>query len=151
MTPATNRNGTAFSRSKAQASPVAQGKAIYHTNVMMAVGSDVAVVCSEAVADDKERRHLLASLRRHHEVLQFLENCGFGSSAHQQAQGMRRTAIGLARPRFQPSQHSQLARIRWPTHTLQVVDISRRQMDALCGNVLELEDGGGHPILALSR
>ena len=44
------------------------GHAVYHTNVMMAVGSDVAVVCAEAVPDAKERRHLLASLRRHHEV-----------------------------------------------------------------------------------
>lgn len=44
------------------------GHAVYHTNVMMAIGSDVAVVCSEAVSDAKERRHLLASLRRHHEV-----------------------------------------------------------------------------------
>lgn len=33
---------------------------------------------------------------------------------------------------------------------LQVVEISRRQMDALCGNVLEVEDGRGHPVLALS-
>jgi hypothetical protein len=74
------------------------GAAVYHTNVMMAVGSDVAVVCAEAVPDAKERRHLLASLRRHHEV----------------------------------------------------VEISRRQMDALCGNVIELEDGRGHPVLALS-
>ena len=32
----------------------------------------------------------------------------------------------------------------------QVVDITRRQMDALCGNVLEVEDGRGHPVLALS-
>ena len=46
----------------------AAGSAVYHTNVMMAVGSDVAVVCAEAVPDDKERRHLLASLRKHHEV-----------------------------------------------------------------------------------
>jgi len=30
------------------------------------------------------------------------------------------------------------------------VDISRLQMDQLCGNVLELEDGRGHPVLALS-
>lgn len=41
---------------------------VYHTNVMMAVGSDVAVVCTEAVPDDKERQHLLSSLRAHHEV-----------------------------------------------------------------------------------
>lgn len=33
---------------------------------------------------------------------------------------------------------------------VQVIDISRAQMDALCGNCLELEDGRGLPILALS-
>lgn len=33
---------------------------------------------------------------------------------------------------------------------LQVVDISRAQMAALCGNVLELVDGRGLPVLALS-
>ena len=33
---------------------------------------------------------------------------------------------------------------------LQVVDISQAQMAALCGNVLELEDGRGLPVLAMS-
>lgn len=33
---------------------------------------------------------------------------------------------------------------------LQVVQISSDQMDALCGNVLELEDGKGLPVLAMS-
>lgn len=36
----------------------AQGQPIYHTNVMMAVGSSVAVVCLESVADPEEREHL---------------------------------------------------------------------------------------------
>lgn len=31
-----------------------------------------------------------------------------------------------------------------------MVDITRRQMDSLCGNALELEDGRGNPVLALS-
>ena len=46
----------------------AAGLGVYHTNVMMAIGSDVAVACLEAVANPQERQHLLASLRRHHEV-----------------------------------------------------------------------------------
>lgn len=33
---------------------------------------------------------------------------------------------------------------------LQVVEISRQQMDSMCGNAMELEDGRGHPVLALS-
>ena len=32
----------------------------------------------------------------------------------------------------------------------QVVDITQEQMAALCGNVLELEDGRGLPVLAMS-
>ena len=33
---------------------------------------------------------------------------------------------------------------------LQVVDITLEQMDAMCGNVIELEDGRGLPVLAMS-
>ncbi len=76
----------------------AAGAPVYHTNVMMAIGTGVAVACLESVADERERRRLRAALERHHEV----------------------------------------------------VDISRAQMAALCGNVLELEDGRGLPVLALS-
>ena len=75
-----------------------EDKIVYHTNVMMAVGTDVAVVCSESVHDDKERQHLLARLSATHSV----------------------------------------------------VDISKQQMGHLCGNVLELEDGRGLPIFAMS-
>ena len=46
----------------------AAGLPVYHTNVMMAVGTDVAVVCLESVADPAERQRLLAALRRHHEA-----------------------------------------------------------------------------------
>ena len=76
----------------------AAGVPIYHTNVVMAVGTGAAVVCSEAVEDTGERRRLRQSLRKHHEV----------------------------------------------------VEISRSQMGAFCGNVLEVEDGRGLPALAMS-
>lgn len=75
-----------------------RGKSVYHTNVMMAIGTDVAVVCAESVTDDKERQNLLSKLRRTH----------------------------------------------------QVVEISTDQMDALCGNVLEVQSGLGLPVLAMS-
>jgi len=42
------------------------GFPVYHTNVMMAIGTDVAVVCAESVPDARERERLLAALRRHH-------------------------------------------------------------------------------------
>jgi hypothetical protein len=75
-----------------------RGAPIYHTNVMMAIGSGLAVVCLEAVRDDDERARLVAALSRHHAI----------------------------------------------------VDISAAQVDAMCGNVLELEDGCGAPVLAMS-
>ncbi|KAL4433427.1 hypothetical protein ABPG77_010280 [Micractinium sp. CCAP 211/92] len=75
-----------------------KGSTVYHTNVMMAIGTDVAVVCLESVEDEAERRNLQQKLAK--------------------------------------------------THT--VVDITREQMAALCGNVLELEDGRGLPVLAMS-
>jgi len=48
----------------------AEGHPVYHTNVMMAIGTDVAIVCSESVADAKERQHLLASLQKTHTVVE---------------------------------------------------------------------------------
>ncbi|KAI8464479.1 MAG: Amidinotransferase-domain-containing protein [Monoraphidium minutum] len=75
-----------------------RGKPVYHTNVMMAVGTGVAVVCADSVSDASERRRLLSALSRHHEV----------------------------------------------------VTISQGQMDALCGNVLEVRNGDGLPVMAMS-
>ena len=46
----------------------AGGHPVYHTNVMMAIGTDVAVVCLESVADAKERQHLLSRLSEHHKA-----------------------------------------------------------------------------------
>lgn len=44
------------------------GADVYHTNVMMAIGTDVAVVCLEAVPDAAERAHLRERLQQHHTV-----------------------------------------------------------------------------------
>lgn len=50
------------------------GLPVYHTNVMMAIGTDFAVVCLESVADEGERQHLRAKLSEHHQV-QPLTSC----------------------------------------------------------------------------
>lgn len=39
-------------------------KAIYHTNVMLSIANDFAVVCSESISDVLERSMLLATLRK---------------------------------------------------------------------------------------
>lgn len=41
-----------------------QGKAIYHTNVMMCVGESFATVCLESISDENERRELVNSLEK---------------------------------------------------------------------------------------
>ncbi|MBW1744126.1 MAG: amidinotransferase [Deltaproteobacteria bacterium] len=40
-----------------------RGKLIYHTNVMMSVGTDFAVICAESIKDDSERELVLKELR----------------------------------------------------------------------------------------
>jgi len=47
----------------------AQEQPIYHTNVMMAVGSSVAIVCLESVTDLQERENLQRTLSVSHEVV----------------------------------------------------------------------------------
>lgn len=76
----------------------AEGRAIYHTNVVMSVGSDWAVVCVEAV-DPLDRSELLATL---------------AETGHD------------------------------------TIDISLEQMQAFCGNVLELENDRGEKLVVMS-
>eukprot|EP01113_Clastostelium_recurvatum_P041325 TRINITY_DN6546_c0_g1_i4.p1 TRINITY_DN6546_c0_g1~~TRINITY_DN6546_c0_g1_i4.p1 ORF type:complete len:350 (-),score=82.83 TRINITY_DN6546_c0_g1_i4:32-1030(-) len=45
------------------------GLPVYHTNVVMAIGTGWAVVCADSVANQTERDRLLSSLSRHHEVV----------------------------------------------------------------------------------
>jgi hypothetical protein len=40
------------------------GKEIYHTNVMMCIGTDFAVVCLDSIADEAERKKVRVSLER---------------------------------------------------------------------------------------
>lgn len=46
------------------------GRPVYHTNVVMGLGSSVAVVCAESVADEYHRNNLLQTLGKHHTVVQ---------------------------------------------------------------------------------
>lgn len=46
------------------------GKAIYHTNVMMAIGSEIAIVCLECLPLQDQREDLFDKLSDHHEVVQ---------------------------------------------------------------------------------
>jgi len=40
------------------------GKLIYHTNVMMSVGTDFAVICSESIKDNSEKKMVLNELKK---------------------------------------------------------------------------------------
>lgn len=76
----------------------AQGRPIYHTNVVMSLGSDWAVVCIDAI-DPLDRSEVLATL----------------------AESGR-----------------------------EIIDISLEQMEAFCGNVLELENDRGEKVVVMS-
>lgn len=197
---------------------------MYHTNVMMAVGTGVAIVCADSVRDPKERQHLLVGGRRWGgamrgsavEETQPLSRSGgwigFGCRWCRHARllqvGYPRSAYSAGRQStpFKPvapillnlllSRHPCLDRLPisvlqvLPTlafcssstrpgtpscashlvppccpspslpplparqsslrRTHEVVEISLAQMDALCGNALELQDGRGLPVMAMS-
>ncbi|HJV22349.1 MAG TPA: arginine deiminase-related protein [Holophagaceae bacterium] len=76
------------------------GMPVYHTNVMMALGRTLAVVCLEALDDRSQRVRLQAILRESGKV---------------------------------------------------VLPITRAQMAAFAGNMIELQGWNGHPVLAMSR
>lgn len=78
----------------------AGGTPVYHTNVMMALGRTLAVVCLEALEDPAQRTRLQGFLRETGKVL---------------------------------------------------LPITRAQMAAFAGNLIELQGWNGHPVLALSR
>lgn len=40
------------------------GRAIYHTNVMMSVARDYAVICLQSIPEDKERRQVIKTLKK---------------------------------------------------------------------------------------
>ncbi|MEP6646550.1 MAG: arginine deiminase-related protein [Saprospiraceae bacterium] len=52
---------------------ISNEKPIYHTNVMMAIASDVAVVCLECVPDPSERRELKNSLSLTHVLIEITD------------------------------------------------------------------------------
>ncbi|KAL6077553.1 Amidinotransferase [Balamuthia mandrillaris] len=47
----------------------AHGRPIYHTNVMMSVGSSVAVVCLDSIPNLEERKKLMDTLEQSHEII----------------------------------------------------------------------------------
>jgi len=49
------------------------GKEIYHTNVMMAIGEKVAVICSEVIRDAAERKRVIEKLAAHHQLIEIIE------------------------------------------------------------------------------
>jgi hypothetical protein len=77
-----------------------QGVAIYHTNVMMSVGTKLAVVCLESVSDLGERNALRARL----------ESSG-----------------------------------------KQILALSFDQLESFAGNMLEVHNSAGEPVLVMSR
>ena len=77
----------------------ANGDAIYHTNVLMCVGTRFAVLCTVAIADVERRAAVVSILER---------------SGHE------------------------------------VIDITHAQMSAFAGNVLELRNGSGETVIAMS-
>ena len=75
------------------------GKPIYHTNVMMEVGTQVAVICLEAIKNEQERQKVVARLQNSGKV---------------------------------------------------IVETALNQLEHFVGNMLELKNRSGHPLMVMS-
>jgi len=110
------------------------GAPIYHTNVLMAVGTRVAVWCAEAVEDPAERAAVAAAL--------------VGAPPSLAAEGAPRAppAIevdrGAADPGVEAGSGTGVASASEPCART-VVAITRAQMAEFCGNILEVATGQG--------
>ena len=51
-----------------------EAKEIYHTNVLMAVGEKVAVLCTAVIHDEKEKQKVLSTLLKHQHVIEITED-----------------------------------------------------------------------------
>ena len=52
---------------------ISNGQPIYHTNVMMAIGTKIAVVCLDCLPDVKDKLLLKASLAKHHHIVEITD------------------------------------------------------------------------------
>jgi len=107
---------------------MAAGAPIYHTNVMMAIGTSVAVVCAESVEDPAERGALMERLGRHHEVVEITPaqmGALVSPSSHRGPPALPALRLAELPPR---------ALCRGPQ----------------CGNVLEVRGMWGEPLMAMS-
>ncbi len=148
----------------------ARGKPVYHTNVVMCVGTDVAVVCGESVRDEAERRHLMVrgaccaaqgcNVLRFGEVQHLLLCCAAlccaaGGGAVRCSMCSSSAAASCARASLaSPCAAAPLRRCCVQASLRRhhaVVDISCAQMDALAGNMLEVQTGTGLPLLVMSQ
>ena len=75
------------------------GNPIYHTNVMMEIGTQVAVICLEAIRNEQERRKVVSRLTDSGKI---------------------------------------------------IVDISLEQVERFAGNMIELKNRSGHPLMVMS-
>ena len=112
------------------------GVAIYHTNVMMALGSRYAVVCLEAIADEAERRHVMEKLKSSgHEVIPitFKQMNHFAGNMLEVANAQGKRFIVMSERAFQSLDESQIAKISTFAEPLVIsLMLSKRMVAVAC-------------------
>lgn len=112
-------------------------------------------ICADSVPDDKERKHLLERLSKTREVCTYVKEVLFWNHFCLNRFLMRRTLFMASwYAFFVPSSSASCDLVTnflglWPLRH-QVITIDYDQMEKFCGNVLEVENDKGLPVLALS-
>jgi hypothetical protein len=63
-------NVRSYKKSVIFSSTSSNNKPVYHTNVVMSIGTKFAIICLESIKDKKERKKVKDSLEKHHQVIE---------------------------------------------------------------------------------
>ncbi|MFL9844981.1 citrulline utilization hydrolase CtlX [Flavobacterium rhizosphaerae] len=97
-------------------------KPIYHTNVMMSIGTTFAIICADCIDDKKERKSVLNSLREDGKELILLTEKQLGNFAGNmlQVQGKQKNYLVMSESAHSLLTKDQVARIEKHTEILSV-------------------------------
>jgi len=108
------------------------GNAVYHTNVVLSIGSKVAVVCSEMIKNKIEKAQLINSLGKRHIVIEISEN---------QVNNFCGNILELYTPKKTIMVMSSRA---FKTFTKEQIDIILKCVSEIChSDILTIENAGG--------
>jgi hypothetical protein len=94
---------------------------IYHTNVMMSVGQEIAILCAESIVDDTERNAVIAALQRTKKEIVYItaeQTSSFAGNMLQVVNDQEERILVMSTQAFKSLTPDQIATIKKTNHIL---------------------------------